>query len=553
MHSLRITRMGGFLCAAMCLMACGQGTGAVTLTHSYTFDKYDEAGQRLWNNVGGVDGTGAYDATIAKVGAGTFLVDTTAGTLTLSGGDRYNGAYVVLPSDLLSGLTAATFEARFSATDFLAWSRVMDFGTGTANNLWLGFNGTAGALEMEMKAPTSKYALATPINRDQEYLFTVTYTPTSATAGDLAYYVDGVHTFTLNGCNVLSNLQTPGTATNYLGKSHYDADAHVAGTYSEFNVYDGAMGAATVRQKFLTGQIDTKAAAIDTLVGTALGFYDGTRLGVNNGTYPVAGGYADVSGHGNHLINAYSLTTVSLADYGPADSYLGDGIVMKDTGFAALTSGSLLDISGSLTVTARVCMNSFNTNNDFVRAGVNWENITGDPARDSFERSTFDLGTSDSGHLTLYLSPAGQNIKPYVMTDFQLEENQWYDLTGVFDAEAETVKLYVFDPESGDLLGLSVFENIGFNALNTYGGYARNFLLFELPGGYHDPNDGMMDYAGVWNRALSEYEVGMLSAHPMEANGVPEPATWVMLMLGVAGMGVWMRKNGKCLMNSSRE
>ncbi|MBN2506876.1 MAG: lamin tail domain-containing protein [Verrucomicrobia bacterium] len=181
-----------------------------------------------------------------------------------SGAAVLNGssAYVDLPNNLVTGLTAVTFEAWVTDNGSGNWARIFDFGNNTAGEGGAG-TGTqymfltpgpgAGVLRA---AYTQNGNGSEQIVQGSAALATGTQKHVVLTTdGDTLQgrlYVDGV----LVGSNDAMTL-TPAavgpTVNNWLGRSQWSADAYLNGRIHEFRIYNIALTPEEVQDNFLLG------------------------------------------------------------------------------------------------------------------------------------------------------------------------------------------------------------------------------------------------------------------------------------------------------------
>ncbi|NUS15085.1 MAG: glycosylase [Streptomyces sp.] len=172
------------------------------------------------------------------------------------GGDSPAG-YVALPAEVLSGLTdftVATWVDRAS-TDGQDWSRVFDFGAGTAVNMFLTVSaGGAGA----------RFAITTGGSQAEQQITAADPLPTGWThvavtlsGGTGMLYVGG-EPVARNTAMTLTPSDLKGAGNVWIGRSQY-GDPPLDAAVDEFQVFDRALSAAEV------------ASLVDSAAGTTGG------------------------------------------------------------------------------------------------------------------------------------------------------------------------------------------------------------------------------------------------------------------------------------------
>lgn len=192
------------------------------------------------------------------------------GGLDLPGGSSGTQAYVDLPNGLISGLTAVTFETWLSIeNDALAWTRVFDFGNGSAGEL-TGPGGGASGTSYVFLGPTvnTNYQLnrveivdnaGSSGAQDVGVTFTlgepVHYVVTMANDGlgdsTLSYWRNGV--LLVDAVPAGAELADIEDVNNWLGRSNWTGDQNTDGTYDEFRIWDNAVDDTYVAASFAAG------------------------------------------------------------------------------------------------------------------------------------------------------------------------------------------------------------------------------------------------------------------------------------------------------------
>lgn len=212
------------------------------------------------------DGTWIYDsiggANALVRGAGATF-DAAGTGLVLPGGASATQAYVDLPNGVATGtdnggtrFTSVTYECWATQTANLQWSRLWDFGTGSAgeiNGPGVTSNGT-NYVHLATNNTTTpnprlrRLAAATDVQANitggtvlnQLTHHVVTY---DATAQQWRWYANGTLLATLADTDGVSTLVD---VNNWIGRSQYSADSNWAGTIHEFRIYDYAFSADQV-------------------------------------------------------------------------------------------------------------------------------------------------------------------------------------------------------------------------------------------------------------------------------------------------------------------
>ena len=513
---------------------------AQTLTHSYTFEDLNEG--NIANGTAVTNfATGEQDATLYIVGNSSAVNN--GGVVTLNGSSNSNGAYILLPDDLIGSKTAITLETWATPNELLNFSRAWDLGASDNNTRFFnaftaGANGDSYTYFQRTGTDPGRFRLTT----GEEYLLTVTAEQTSDTTTKLSYYVNGVQIGTATGNITLSEFNGN---ENFLGKSHWN-DSYANANFKEFNVYDGAMGPTQVNaQKIMGANSDhnaydrettlANAAKTDELIKSAEGYWnfgaakglDLSDKGRNIGISGSISAEADSS-----LNNILTTNGYSLHDQSSSNAY------------AFITNEALSSIGlDSFTLATRVKMDSFKEGagayDDLIRSGTRGQ-----------DNAHYSLSFTNGGNALFYGSVNGE-YKEYFFnsidsetgaaTPIQFEPNKWYDMFVTFEKGADEnpsiLTLFAFDSVTGEELTATVYELVADAAFHSANGEG-DFLLFEVPWNDHGNNNGYMDYAGVWGYALTESQLQSLLT---TASSVPEPSTWALLALGCAGL-MYLRK-----------
>lgn len=184
-----------------------------------------------------VDSWGARHGTLT--GGASFTSGLQGKAVQLNG----SNGYVALPPGLMSSVNDFTIAGWVKLNASSTWARLFDFGTGTANYMFLSpVSGSStfryaikvnGGAEQQINSSASL-----PANEWHHVAITL-----SGTVGTL--YIDGVAAGTNSSMsNKPSALGT--TTLNYIGKSQFSADAYLNGIVDEFRIYNRALSATEV-------------------------------------------------------------------------------------------------------------------------------------------------------------------------------------------------------------------------------------------------------------------------------------------------------------------
>jgi hypothetical protein len=223
---------------------------AVSLLHRYRFDGEGDVA---------LDSRGAAHG---KVEGTTLTGD---GSLTLAG--VRTAQFLNLPNGLVSGLTDATFETWLTWHGGNAWQRIFDFGSnttgedvqGTSGRSYLFFTPSTAA---DTAQPPGRMRLAySQSGPEDEELCNAPAplpidTPTHLAvvikggAQTVALYQDGA---LLTECTLSRPLSALSDVNNWLGRSNFERDVDLSGSYDEFRVYAAALDAQQIADSFAAG------------------------------------------------------------------------------------------------------------------------------------------------------------------------------------------------------------------------------------------------------------------------------------------------------------
>ena len=196
------------------------------------------------------DSVAGQDAVIVDLGASDAILSDSE--LTLTGGGKDSSDYVDLPDNILSGLgDAVTIECWATQLSVQNWARVFDFGTSTAEYLYMGWsvgtdlnndrvewNGPAGGRLVD--GSNAPYALGT------EYHMVMVIEP-----GLVTWYTapaDAAELGPAKGSFETGNrVSTLNHDNAWIGRSQW-GDNTANASYNEFRIWKGAMSAAEVEE-----------------------------------------------------------------------------------------------------------------------------------------------------------------------------------------------------------------------------------------------------------------------------------------------------------------
>jgi hypothetical protein len=212
---------------------------AQTLVHRYSFN--DPAGSQTFaDSVGG----SAWNGTLNSQAGGNPYLD--GAGLELDG----QGDFAELPSGITIGYTQMTIEvwADFSASNPV-WTRVFSFGDqtgGGGKNSGIDYCHYAGGnyqnLDFLSTSGADAYANNTPgLNGTTNNHITVVVDPVN----NNMYYYNGVEIVSAEH-GAVPSLSAINDTYNLIGRSLYNTDPTLAGTFYEFRIYQGVLPAASV-------------------------------------------------------------------------------------------------------------------------------------------------------------------------------------------------------------------------------------------------------------------------------------------------------------------
>jgi hypothetical protein len=242
----------GFPDADTAELASCQGLKAA-LVHRYDFEG---SGTAVMDRVGTAHGTIKGAATLSQVAG--------KGAVVLSGGAT--GPYVDLPNGIISSLTSATLEAWVTWGGGNPWQRIFDFGDSTSampednpangksylfltpqtdpasgGSMRLVYSLTGGAVAAETRLESSQ-ALAQKL--------TQVVVVVDDAASELRLYVDGAPMGTQAFTGSLASIHD---VNAWLGRSQYNVDPELSGTFHDFRIYAAALSPLQIATSFAAG------------------------------------------------------------------------------------------------------------------------------------------------------------------------------------------------------------------------------------------------------------------------------------------------------------
>ncbi len=225
------------------------------LRHRWSFS--EASGTAVNDSVGTAHGT--------IIGAGA----TRDGTkVTLPGGSPATQAYIDLPNRLISWRNEVTLEGWMTINGTQNWSRIFDFGTGTAGEI-TGVGGSASGTEyLIMTAQvgaaqgTKRLALrdnnveqsvdlADATTNGQQFHFAVVYKADgNSGAPQVRYYKDGA---LIGSLNTTFRLQDIEDVNNWLGRSNWTGDNNTQGAYNEFRIWNAGLSTGSIADTAASG------------------------------------------------------------------------------------------------------------------------------------------------------------------------------------------------------------------------------------------------------------------------------------------------------------
>lgn len=461
------------------------------------------------------DSVGAAHATLyngASISGGWLILANTG-----TSNDPAINQYASLPiGSTIAGLTDMTIETWFLWGGGNNWQRVWDFGQNTALNMFLTPKSSSG---------DKRFAITTSGGSGEQRVIhsgaiaTMTSVHLVVTLDDATdtarMYLNGVLVAQNTGVT-LKPSELGNTVNNWLGRSQYSADPFFKGAYDELRIYNQGVSPHLVNMSYQLGpdRLPPPAAyQLANLMDQATAVWQFRDPSDSNG------GESNFNISGNFTVGNTNNTAQILALN--SDRYAaneGNTPSWGEKPGLSSTHELVTAANGSLTMFARVRLEQFNGVDDIWRVGD-----TGYADRDTYGLEFYN------GRPRFVLTGAGNGSETSLLYGETLQPDTWYDITGVFDATAGTMTLYVYSPLTGTQIGQPVTQPVTFSSLQTFS--MMNLLFLEAPSNFNGTNvGGQLELAALWMRALSPEEVALLSLV------VPEPTSMALAAMGMLGL-----------------
>lgn len=476
--------------------------GQAALLHRWSFEGNAN------DSVGGAHAALVNGATIS----GGQLILANSGT----NSDPNINQYATLPiGSTIASLTDFTIETWLTWGGGNSWQRIWDFGTSTSNYMFLTPSTSGSVVRFAIRTSTvSEQYVSSSSILSAGVPVHVVVTLNDAT-DTVRLFINGVQV-DQNPAVTLKPSDLGYTMENWLGRSQFPSDPFLNGSYDEVRIYNQAFSPHLVNMSYRLGPdrlLPAEAYSLATLMDQATAvwhFRDASDLN---------GGESNFTSNGNFTLG--NANNVSLIQALNADGFAGNEGAHPSWGERSSLGSTheLVAAAGdSLTMFARVRYEEFAGVDDVWRVGN-----TGNADQDTYALELYN------GRPRFVVTGAGQSSEIYVLHGETLQTGRWYDITGVFDASAGQIRIYLYSPETGTMLGQPATFSVGFSSLQTFS--SMNLLFLEAPNNANGTNTGaQIELAALWAKALSPEEIALLSLV------VPEPSSLVILALG--GMGL---------------
>ncbi|MCX7867002.1 MAG: LamG domain-containing protein [Limisphaera sp.] len=219
------------------------GPPPATLLHRYSFNT-DAS-----DSVGNAHGTLMNGATVAD---GELVLPNPVPPAATTPSSNPGGAYVALPPDLTTNLTAITWEAWVTDDGSATWARVFDFGSSTTRYMFLavpGVNLTQTRFAYNAGGGEGTHQLTWTTGgggRPQVGQKTHLVVTTDAETRRGVLYVNGIPVAVSATGFTNSPLTVGSTTNNWLGRSQFGGDPYWGGRVDEFRIWSNALTALRV-------------------------------------------------------------------------------------------------------------------------------------------------------------------------------------------------------------------------------------------------------------------------------------------------------------------
>ena len=216
------------------------------------------------------------------------------------------GGNVTMPAGILSALNNFTIATWVKLDSIATWARVLDFGTGTTNYMFLTPQSSAGVVRFAIRTPAVSEqdldgSFTVPSGASAPWThIAVTFALNSGSTTNYTgtLYVNGVAIATKTNFT-LKPSSLGSTTQNYIGESQFSADPSLMGSVDDFRIYARALSGTEV-----------KALAGGTVSGTA--FNDVNANGAfDSGEPTLSGVQVYLDANNNRVLDGSELSTTT--------------------------------------------------------------------------------------------------------------------------------------------------------------------------------------------------------------------------------------------------
>lgn len=230
----------------------------ITLAHRWSFNEAPSSTvvkDSVGTAHGSVLGTPGTPAT-----GGNGLWSRNGREVCLGGGDSHTAAYIDLPNGILSSLTDVTIEGWVTINGNQNWSRIFDFGNGSAGELFAPGGDAGGTSNFLLSAqiggdanmkrlqmnPGPSLDSNDPVVPGQKFHFAVVYdSQGNAGTPQMRYYSGGQFKGSVNLAEPLSQVQD---VNNWVGRSNWTADANTDGCFDELRMWSTPLSSSHIEE-----------------------------------------------------------------------------------------------------------------------------------------------------------------------------------------------------------------------------------------------------------------------------------------------------------------